>query len=92
MLRRLAVAIQGIVILTKHPSVTGRANGTGESGSVAWENSVRARCYLHTNKDGDLVLKTMKSNYGPKGNEIRLHWEDGVFRPEQQDYSKKWFD
>lgn len=25
------------------------------------------------------VLKTMKSNYGPAGGEIRVRWRDGVF-------------
>lgn len=78
LLRRLAVALQGVVIITKHPSLTGRATGTGESGSVTWQNSVRARIYLHDSDKG-LVLKTMKSNYGASGNQIPLLFKNGVF-------------
>ena len=77
-LRRLAIAIQGVVILTKHPSMAGRALGTGESGNVAWNNSVRSRLYLHQDKAG-LHLQTMKSNYGAKGGKIALKWERGVY-------------
>lgn len=77
-LRRLAMHIQGVVILTKHPSMAGRASGSGESGNVAWQNSVRARLYLHDDKD-QLVLKTMKSNYAASGGKIPLRWEAGVF-------------
>src|SRR5229473_286059 len=62
-LRRLAIAIQGVVIITKHPSVTGRALGTGESGSVAWNNSVRSRLYMHEHKGLGLVMEGLKSNY-----------------------------
>ena len=89
-LRRLAIAIQGVVILTKHPSVTGRALGTGESGSVAWNNSVRARLYMHESKAG-LELKGMASNYSRKLESIPLVWERGVFRRvevEARDYSE----
>jgi RecA-family ATPase len=95
LLRRLAMRIQGVVILTKHPSFTGRANGTGESGSVTWNNSVRSRIYLHEDKDEHLVLKTVKSNYGASGGSIPLIWENGVFiRDEPADragsYSSRW--
>ncbi len=77
--RRLAIAIQGVVIFTKHPSMTGRALGTGESGNVAWSNSVRARLYLHEHKALGLVLDGMKANYGPKLKPVPLRWERGVF-------------
>lgn len=91
-LRRLAVAIQGVVVITKHPSVTGRASGTGESGSVAWENSVRARLYLHNSKERGLVLAGMKANYGRKLDPIPLRWSRGVFEridaPAPRDYSE----
>jgi RecA-family ATPase len=90
--RRLALAIQGVVIFTKHPSMTGRALGTGESGNVAWNNSVRARLYLHQHKALGLVLDGMKANYGPKLKPMPLRWERGVFErvmPEPaRDYSE----
>ena len=77
--RRLAVAIQGVVIFTKHPSMSGRVLGTGEGGNVAWQNSVRARLYMHHRKDRGLVLQGMKANYGPKLEAIPLRWSRGVF-------------
>ncbi|MDE2103661.1 MAG: AAA family ATPase [Patescibacteria group bacterium] len=88
--RRLAVAIQGVVILTKHPSMSGRALGTGESGNVAWNNSVRTRLYLHRDKMDNVFLETMKSNYGRRGDKIPLRWERGCFvridEPAARDY------
>lgn len=80
-MRKLAVMMGGIVILTKHPSMAGRNNGTGESGSVAWNNSVRSRLYLHEEKGAGLVLERMKGNYSdPRAPKIPLVWEKGVFR------------
>lgn len=78
LLRRLAIQVQGVVIITKHPSMAGRALGTGESGNVAWNNSVRARLYLCRNKGGDLVLRGMKSNYGKKLDDIPVQWRGGT--------------
>lgn len=93
LLRRLAIRIQGCVFITKHPSLTGRSTGTGESGSVTWQNSVRSRLYLHEESEGSLVLKTMKSNYGPHGGKIPLRWENGVLVREpdvEMQYSRRW--
>lgn len=50
---------------------------------------MRSRLYLERLKgdddeeaDSDLrVLKSMKSNYGPIGNEIKLRWKAGAFTP-----------
>ena len=81
-LRDIAIAIDGAVIVTAHPSLSGRASGTGEAGSTAWHNAVRSRLYLKSEdgEDDDIrVLKTMKSNYGRRGKEMRLKWIDGVF-------------
>jgi len=78
-LRRLAVAIQGVVIMTKHPSVSGRALGTGESGSVAWSNSVRSRLYMTKDKALGLTLASRKSNYGPADLEIPIMWSKGAY-------------
>lgn len=86
-LRKLAIEIQGVVILTAHPSLSGMASGSGISGSTAWNNSVRSRIYLTKPKTdneeeadpNERVLKTMKNNQGPAGGRIRLLWNDGVF-------------
>ena len=90
-LRRLAISLQGVVILTQHPSVDGLNNGTGRSGSTGWNNSVRSRIYLTTaKKKGDdepsneRVLKTMKNNHAAFGGKINLVWDDGVFVVGQQ--------
>ena len=81
-LRDIAIATDGAVIVTAHPSLSGRASGTGEAGSTAWHNAVRSRLYLKSEdgEDDDIrVLKTMKANYGRRGKEMRLKWIDGVF-------------
>ncbi len=84
-LRRLALKINGAVLVCAHPSVAGMHNGTGTSGSTAWNNTVRSRLYLTGLGDKDAaadnirVLKNMKANYGPRGNGIEITWRDGVF-------------
>jgi RecA-family ATPase len=92
-LRKLAVRIQGIVLLTKHPSLSGRALGTGESGNTAWTNSVRSRCYLHKDKSGQLMLDVLKSNYGPRGDGLPLKWSDGVYVLDvpEESYSQRYY-
>jgi RecA-family ATPase len=73
------------VLLCAHPSVAGMISGTGTSGSTAWNNAVRSRLYLTRPKDHDAandsarVLKTVKANYGPLGNNIEVTWREGVF-------------
>ena len=92
-LRRLAIDIDGAVILTAHPSLSGLSSGSGLSGSTAWNNAVRSRLYLERLNDDDAdhgnddvrVLRTVKSNYGPAGGEIQLRWRDGVFVPLHQE-------
>ncbi len=85
-LRRMALDINGAVVLASHPSLNGLNSGSGTSGSTAWHNAVRSRLYLErksTNTDPDArILKSKKSNYGPSAPDIRLHWEGGVFVPE----------
>lgn len=78
-LRRLAIAIQGVVIITKHPSLSGRAGGSGESGSSQWNNAVRARLYMREDSNGETIISGMKANYGPKLDRIALRWQRGVF-------------
>lgn len=84
-LRQLALAIQGVVILTQHPSNEGMASGSGRSGSTGWHNSVRSRLYLTKPKGQDDAstderwLKTMKMNSGKFGGKISVTWKAGVF-------------
>jgi RecA-family ATPase len=91
LLRGLCLEIDTAILLLSHPSLSGIASGSGMSGSTAWNNSVRSRLYLKApNKQGDedddesdvRVLETMKANYGPKGEPIRLVWKDGLLLTE----------
>ncbi len=86
LLADLARDCDGTVVLTSHPSLTGRSSGTGESGSTAWNNAVRSRLYLTKPRDeGDdetrdeRVLQRRKANYAGGGDEIPLRWHQGVF-------------
>lgn len=93
LMRRLAIEIDGSVMLTSHPSQAGLNTGTGISGSTAWHASVRSRLYLtqpgvdegDEQRPDERVLKTMKSNYGPAGDDIGLTWRDGVFVADDED-------
>jgi hypothetical protein len=86
-LRAIAKEMGGAVIVTAHPSLSGRTSGTGEAGTTAWHNAVRSRLYLNRpkqNDDGESIgeyreLKTMKANYAESGGATRLQWVDGVF-------------
>ncbi len=84
-LRVIATQIGATVILTSHPSRAGMSDGTGISGSTAWNNSVRSRLYL-TRPEGERntnvrLLQMKKSNYGSTEPEIRIVWQNGVFHP-----------
>ena len=91
LLRRIALETDGGVLLNAHPSMAGLSSGSGNSGSTAWNNAVRQRLYLTRPKDDDdrdadaRVLKTMKSNYGKIGEEIKLRWQEGVFVRDEPD-------
>lgn len=88
-LRGLCINYSTTALVLAHPSLAGMASGSGSSGSTAWSNSVRSRLYLDRVKSSDgeegdpdtRALKTMKSNYGPVGGEIRLRWQAGAFKP-----------
>lgn len=86
LLRGWAIRHDCAVILLSHPSLSGLNNGSGTSGSTAWNNSVRSRLYLervfsdsHEPNPDARVLSTKKANYGPTGGEISMTWRDGVF-------------
>jgi len=68
------------ILLCAHPSVAGK-EGTGYSGSTAWNNSVRSRLLLkHVPESPNLrVLSKEKSNYSGIGNTINLQYNNGVF-------------
>ena len=64
-------------------------DGSGLSGSTAWNNSVRARLYFERVREGGYEgdrdarrLVVCKSNYGATGDEIAVRWRDGVFVPD----------
>lgn len=86
MLRGLALRHDCAIVLLSHPSRSGLSTGSGDSGSTAWNNSVRSRLYferiaqdgIEVNPDAR-ILRTMKANYGRTGAEIPLTWRDGVF-------------
>jgi RecA-family ATPase len=71
------------VLLLDHPSQAGLKDGSGRSGNMDWRNAVRSALYLYPAPDqadadrGVKILETMKSNYGPPGNPLRLLWADG---------------
>ena len=46
LLQDLAQGIDGAVVLTAHPSMSGLSSGSGSSGSTAWNNAVRSRLRL----------------------------------------------
>lgn len=86
-LTRMALAIDGAVLLLAHPSQSGRALGTGESGSTAWNNSVRSRLYFTRpmpqkgdpeDKDAR-ILSRQKSNYAQAGASVPMRYVDGAF-------------
>ncbi|MCI5060516.1 MAG: AAA family ATPase [Alphaproteobacteria bacterium] len=83
-LNKFVQANDATVILTSHPSRAGMYDGSGISGSTAWNNSVRSRLYL-TRPDDEKnsnvrVLQMKKSNYGSVEQEVRVIWENGVFK------------
>jgi RecA-family ATPase len=87
LLRGLAITKNLAIILIEHPSLTGLTSRTGTSGSTGWNNAVRSRLYLENIRDdagqeigrGLRVLRVMKANYGPSGQELQLRWGDGCF-------------
>lgn len=75
------------VLLLGHPSVAGKASGSGYSGSTAWNAAVRSRMYLSRPEEGagdERVLTRGKANYAASGDEtaLRLFFADGVLKAE----------
>lgn len=97
LLRGVSLNIDTSVLLLAHPSLTGISSGSGLSGSTAWNNSVRSRLYLKTEKpkdksdeddeddsdqQGARILEFMKSNYSALAAPVKLVWRDGLLEPE----------
>jgi RecA-family ATPase len=96
LMRRLAIAADGYVIMSAHPSLQGISSKSGLSGSTQWHNSVRARAYLRSPnektengkgseedapKSDARVLEFMKSNYSALAEQITLRWANGLYLP-----------
>lgn len=78
--KRLAFDLGCTVVVAGHPSSDGLRRGTGESGSKAWSNSSRSRCYFSRGEDGEtMTLELMKANRAKLGDKILMKWVDGVF-------------
>ena len=82
-LRGLAITADAAVVLTSHPSLKGLESGSGLSGSTVG-NRPRARIFLKSvdeeDADDEREIEFKKNNCGPKGETIRLFWNDGVFQ------------
>jgi len=82
-LGRLIAETGATVVTLGHPSVSGKTSGSGTSGSTGWSNAVRSRLYLRYPKGvdkGDFrELEGMKSNYGARGNLLKLRWRNHAF-------------
>jgi RecA-family ATPase len=91
-LGRLAREIDGAVLALAHPSRSGQNDGTGQSGSTAWDATFRSRLYLSTPSaeagdppDPDArILTRVKANYAPRAETVELRWKEGVFVTQQQ--------
>ncbi|MET3988735.1 RecA-family ATPase [Bradyrhizobium sp. S3.9.2] len=85
LMRQIAIASGGYVIMSSHPSLAGIASKTGLSGSTQWHNSVRARAFVHIAENGDQsgtrVLEFMKSNYSALSERVELQWSNGLYVP-----------
>lgn len=89
-LDEFALAIDGAVLVLAHPSQAGKASGSGDAGSTAWNNSMRSRLYLRflDFSNGEVADRTVRSlarvkaNYAPIGAEITVRYSNGAFTRE----------
>jgi RecA-family ATPase len=89
-MQALAMVSEGSVTVLSHPSIQGINSGSGLSGSTAWHGAFRFRQYLKSVKasdgeqpDNDLrELEFKKNQYGPRGDNIILRYQRGLFLPE----------
>ena len=89
-MQALAMVAEGSVTVLAHPSLSGIASGSGISGSTAWHGAFRFRQYLTGVKRGEgeqpdndiRELQFLKNQYGPRGDNIVLRYQHGLFLPE----------
>lgn len=86
-LRKLAMIIDGAVVLLAHPSAAGMRDGTGYSGSTAWRGSVRSLLTFEFEAGDDpspdkRILTRKKANYAKSGTTIGLRYTSGLFLAE----------
>lgn len=81
LLRQMAQEAKSAIVLISHPSRAGMETSSGDSGSTAWHNAVRARFYMRRDPDDKEVriLENKKPQYGPPSEPIRLVWQDWTF-------------
>jgi RecA-family ATPase len=90
-MQKIAMVADGSVTILSHPSLAGMNSGSGISGSTAWHGAFRFRQYLTGVKadaseqpDGDLrQLEFKKNQYGPRGKNIVVRYQNGLFIPER---------
>lgn len=88
MLIKLAREMNGCVLLVQHPGQAGELDGSAQSGSRSWRNSVRSQMILSRVPDEDKdnpsderLLRFGKANYGRRRGGMRIEWRDGLFQP-----------
>ena len=89
-MQALAMVAEGSVTVLSHPSLQGINSGSGLSGSTAWHGAFRFRQYLKGVKASDgeqpendlRELEFKKNQYGPRGDNIILRYQRGLFLPE----------
>jgi RecA-family ATPase len=89
-MQALAMVADGAVTVLSHPSLQGINSGSGLSGSTAWHGAFRFRQYLKGVKAGDgeqpdndlRELEFKKNQYGPRGENIVLRYQRGLFLSE----------
>jgi len=83
-LRGLALTTGAAVVNLAHPSLSGMANKSGNSGSTHWGNAARCALYLKRpdERDGNpdaRELEVVKNNYAAGGLKLSLRWSSGAF-------------
>jgi RecA-family ATPase len=86
----IKVVLQGIcdqcdatLLIPWHPSQAGSERGEMDGWSVAWHNAARGRLSLKADQDVEdtYVLEVTKRNHGPKGQPIKIRFQDGALLP-----------
>jgi RecA-family ATPase len=86
----LAREINGATVMTGHMSQAGIKSDGGHSGSTDWSNGPRGRLYLgrpkaENGEDTDpnaRIFSRKKANFATVGDTVKLHWERGLFLPD----------